>query len=129
MLVHIIADYGFGDLAFAEISPSDIPDVPQNCIAYIDGYGNLKTTIQHQSIKVGNGDAIRVQIGDMEQEAIASDGSFSVEPGQLAFAPGSSGWMNAQGEQTCWMELFLRSGSAWEAFGRPSARTRIQIRY
>jgi len=32
-------------------------------------------------------------------EAIASDGSFAVvELGQLAFAPGSSGWTNAQGD-------------------------------
>jgi len=34
------------------------------------------------------------------QEAIASDGSFAVEPGQLALAPGSSGWTNPQGEET-----------------------------
>jgi len=101
--------------------------VPPNCIAYIDGYGNLKTTIQHKSIKTGDGDTVRVRIGDTQLEAIASDGSFTVEPGQLAFAPGSSGWMNAQGEQTRWMELFLRSGSAWELFARPAVGTHIHI--
>jgi hypothetical protein len=26
-----------------------------------------------------------------------------------------------------WMELFLRGGSAWEAFGRPSIGTEIRV--
>jgi len=59
-------------------------------------------------------------------EAIASDGSFAVEPGQLALAPGSSGWTNPQGEETRWMELFLRSGSAWSCL---SARRYHQVSY
>jgi hypothetical protein len=37
---------GQPDALGEEIPPSDIPDVPPNCIAYIDGYGNLKTTIK-----------------------------------------------------------------------------------
>jgi hypothetical protein len=117
---------GQPDALAQNITPEDIPDLPQDCIAYIDGYGNLKTTISHQNSKARNGTSVRVQIGDTEQEAIVSDGSFAVEPGQLAFAPGSSGWTSA-GETTYWMELFLRSGNAWELFGRPSVGTRIQI--
>jgi hypothetical protein len=114
--------------ALAEKIPlSDIPDMSPNCIAYIDGYGNLKTTIPHKSIKADDGDTVRVRIGDTELEAITSDGSFAVEPGQLALAPGSSGWTNAQGEQTRWMELFLRSGSAWELFARPAVGACIHI--
>lgn len=101
--------------------------MPQDCIAYIDGYGNLKTTIKHDASNARDGSTVCVRIGDTEQEVIASDGSFAVEPGQLAFAPGSSGWTNTQGEETCWMELFLRSGSAWELFGRPSVGAQIQI--
>lgn len=118
---------GQPDALAENISPPDIPDVPPNCIAYIDGYGNLKTTIQQESIKARDGETIRVQIGDTQQEAIASNGSFAVAPGHLALAPGSSGWTNAQGAETRWMELFLRSGNAWESFGRPSVGTRVQI--
>jgi hypothetical protein len=118
---------GQPDALDQKIPPSDIPDVPPNCIAYIDGYGNLKTTISHKSIKAGDSNTVRIQIGNTEQEAIASDGSFAVEPGQLALAPGSSGWTNAQGEQTRWMELFLRSGNAWELFARPTIAARIHI--
>jgi S-adenosylmethionine hydrolase len=117
---------GQPDALDEEIPPSDIPDVPPNCIAYIDGYGNLKTTIKHDS-KPDSGHKVRLQIGEGEQEAIASDGSFAVESGQLAFAPGSSGWTNAQGEHTRWMEVFLRGGNAWEAFGRPAIGTAIQM--
>jgi hypothetical protein len=117
---------GQPDALHEEIPLSDIPDVPPNCIAYIDGYGNLKTTIKHDRMP-DSGHQVRLQIGEKEQNAIASDGSFAVESGQLAFAPGSSGWANAQGGQTRWMEVFLRGGNAWESFGRPAIGTPIQM--
>ncbi|CAN5127239.1 hypothetical protein BH24ACT19_BH24ACT19_04330 [soil metagenome] len=55
-----------------------------------------------------------------------SDGSFEVEEGNLAFAPGSSGW-TVEGRETVWIELFLRGGSAWEEFGRPPAGSEIEL--
>ena len=109
------------------ISSSDIPDVPSNCIAYIDGYGNLKTTIKHEVSQAGGYSTVRLKMGEIEQDAIASDGSFAVESGQLAFAPGSSGWADAQGQPMRWMEVFLRGGNAWESFKHPSIGTSIQI--
>ena len=110
-----------------EIPVSDIPDVPQNTIGYIDGYGNLKTTIKESAIDINEGSIVKVRIGDVEQEAIASHGSFAVKPGQLAFASGSSGWTNTQGEETCWMELFLRGGNAWKSFNCPEMGAEIEI--
>jgi hypothetical protein len=86
----------------------------------------LKTTIKHDR-KPDSGHKVRLHIGEKEQDAIASDGSFAVESGQLAFAPGSSGWTNAQSEPTRWMEVFLRGGNAWKAFGCPSIGTPIQM--
>jgi hypothetical protein len=68
-----------------------------------------------------------VRIGDVGREAVASDGSFGVEPGRLAFAPGSSGWTDGAGRTTRWMELFLRGGSAWDAFGRPPVGAEIVL--
>src|SRR3954453_3953226 len=35
---------GHPDALGERIDPADIPDVPERAIAYIDGYGNLKTT-------------------------------------------------------------------------------------
>ncbi|HBB30520.1 MAG TPA: hypothetical protein DDZ80_18365, partial [Cyanobacteria bacterium UBA8803] len=110
-----------GDL----ISPDLIPDVPPNCIAYIDGYGNLKTTIKYDASKADHGHPVSLQIGENAREAIASDGSFAVESGQLAFAPGSSGWTDVTGEPLRWMEVFLRGGNAWELFGCPAIGTAI----
>lgn len=119
---------GQPDALGEEIAPTDIPAVPENCIAYVDGYGNLKTTIRASSQTVATGTELCVSIGSMEKPAIVSDGSFAVEPGQLAFAPGSSGWTDAQDQEMRWMELFLRGGNAWEALGRPAIGTAIDLR-
>jgi hypothetical protein len=118
---------GQPDALAEELERLQIPDVPQNLIAYIDGYGNLKTTIKEGAANVRSGASIRLRIGDVEKEAIASDGSFAVEPGQLAFAPGSSGWKSIRGGTVRWMELFLRGGDAWAAFCRPAVGALIEI--
>jgi hypothetical protein len=119
---------GQPDALAADVALTDIPDLPEHSIAYIDGYGNLKTTIKHGSQNAHQADHVWVQIGAVEQAAILSDGSFAVESGQLAFAPGSSGWADAQGQATRWMELFLRGGNAWELFDKPANGAVIQIR-
>ena len=118
---------GEPDALAGEVGRAEIADVPRNRIAYIDGYGNLKTTIKAGEIDAKSGSVIRLRIGKAELEAVVSDGSFAVEPGQMAFAPGSSGWTNAQGKETRWIELFLRGGNAWESFGRPSIGSTIGI--
>src|SRR3954469_14687649 len=114
--------------ALAEpIDRASIPDVPPGRVAYVDGYGNVKTTFERGVIRETGASTIRVRIGETEQEALVSDGSFAVAPGQLALAPGSSGWTDARGNETCWMELFLRGGNAWERFGRPPIGAVIQL--
>ena len=110
-----------------EMEPTAIPGVPENRLAYVDGYGNLKTTIERDATGIGPGAAVRVRIGNEELLATASDGSFGVGEGELAFAPGSSGWRGASGEETVWMELFLRGGSVWEEFGRPPLGSEIGV--
>ncbi len=110
-----------------EIERHAIPGVPENRLAYVDGYGNLKTTIEHGAPNIESSGAVRVRIATEELSATASDGSFGVEKGGLAFAPGSSGWRDARSEKTVWMELFLRGGTAWEAFGRPEVGASVEI--
>jgi hypothetical protein len=111
-----------------ELNREEIPAVPDDQIAYVDGYGNLKTTIRAGSHQLSTGSRVSVQIGGATHEAVVSDGSFAVEPGQMAFAPGSSGWVDAGGHETRWMELFLRGGNAWETFRRPSVGDTVVIR-
>jgi hypothetical protein len=109
------------------IPPTVIPEVPQNCIAYIDGYGNLKTTIPQGALGAPPGTVLRVRIGRVERDAVLSEGNFAVEPGRLACAPGSSGWRDASGSEQRWMELFLRGGNAWDAFGQPPIGERLWV--
>jgi S-adenosyl-l-methionine hydroxide adenosyltransferase len=118
---------GQPDALAAEIDRTEIPDIPQSRIAYIDGYGNLKTTIRADANAARSGSRVRVRMGGREHLATASDGSFEVEQGRLAFAPGSSGWKESEDKETRWMELFLRGGNAWEEFGRPQVGDRVEI--
>ncbi len=57
-----------------------------------------------------------MRINDHEHEAMVSDGAFAVRHGELAFAPGSSGWPMRHGGEVRWMEIFLRGGNAWDLF-------------
>lgn len=118
---------GHPDALGPAIDRADIPEVPPARVAYVDGYGNLKTTFRLRDGERAPGSRLSVRIGDAECEAVASDGTFEVDPGRLAFAPGSSGWVEPGGGTMRWMELFLRGGSAWDAFGRPATGSRIEI--
>jgi len=116
---------GSPDILGERIGPGVIPDIPKSEIAYIDGYGNLKTTIRRSEIPSRLGAEMQLRIGETVNNVIRTDEVFGVRPGQIAFSPGSSGWTNAKGEQIRWMEIFLRGGSAWERFGRPEVGTPI----
>ncbi|MBD1839040.1 SAM-dependent chlorinase/fluorinase [Coleofasciculus sp. FACHB-64] len=102
------------------LNPSQIPDAPSDRVAWIDGYGNIKTTIPADTLNLKPEEKVVIRVGDVVSDAIYSDGSFRVPQGTLAFSPGSSGWNAAKdGKPIRWMELFLRGGNAWERFGRP----------
>jgi hypothetical protein len=110
-----------------EIDAQALPALPSSVIAYVDGYGNLKTTIAYDAKTIRQGTRIRVRINNHEHEAIVSDGAFAVRPGELAFAPGSSGWMTPQNGERRWMEVFLRGGNAWALFERPAIGSAISL--
>jgi len=110
-----------------EIDASVLPPPPPSVIAYVDGYGNLKTTIAYDAHKVRPGKRIRVRVNDREHEATVSDGAFAVRHGELAFAPGSSGWPMRHGGKVQWMEIFLRGGNAWDLFERPAIGSPVSI--
>lgn len=108
------------------LRPEQIPDVPLDRVAWIDGYGNIKTTIPAHSVTLKAESKVIIRIGDVVSDAIYSDGSFKVPEGTLAFAPGSSGWAaHDGGKPVQWMELFLRGGNAWERFGRPRINQQV----
>ncbi len=104
-----------------ELDPALIPDVPEKRITWIDGYGNMKTTVRKSTVSFEPGKPLLIGIGAMKRTAYFTDGTFSVNEGELAFAPGSSG-----GDDR-FMELFLRGLSAWKEFGKPNVEQEFTI--
>jgi hypothetical protein len=109
-----------------ELNPNQIPNVPGDRVAWVDGYGNIKTTISSDSLSLKPESKVVIRVGDVVSDAVYSDGSFKVPEGTLAFSPGSSGW-DKNGQPLRWMELFLRGGNAWERFGKPRINQVVTI--
>jgi len=108
--------------AFGEkLDLSHIPEVPKNQILYIDGYGNIKTTIRQSEVEFFPGEKIRININGNVRTGVYADGNFEVKTGDLAFAPGSSGGSDR------FMEIFLRGGSAKEMFFDPRVESDIML--
>src|SRR5215210_1392597 len=63
---------GQPDALAEEIDRADIPRVPHSRIAYIDGYGNLKTTIRSDASTARSASKLRVRIGRTERVATMS---------------------------------------------------------
>ncbi|MEX2541865.1 MAG: hypothetical protein WD314_08650 [Trueperaceae bacterium] len=102
-----------------------VPSPPEGCVAYVDGYGNIKTTFRAAEPRPGT--TVGVRIGGVQRDALVAGGGFAVPDGVLAFSPGSSGWLLPDGSEVRFRELFLRGGNAWEAFGRPPVESRISL--
>lgn len=86
----------------------DVPQVPENIICSVDGYGNLKTNVHLI------GSARIVEINGITCPISTGTGIFAVPDGNLIMAPGSSGWDGSRCAEIC-----LRGGSAAEKFGNP----------
>lgn len=100
----------------AKLPLTHIPDPPRLQIGYVDSFGNLKTTLRTGDSlldKFEPGQRIAIRINGIRRSAQVAGGSFQVEEGDIAFAPGSSG------RQRPFWEIFQRGGSAWQTYGAP----------
>lgn len=105
-----------------ELSIDDrVPDPPEKIIGFIDGYGNIKTTIKESDLDLESEKA-KVTIEDKTKEVFVESNTFEVPEGELSFAAGSSGPKNDR-----FMEIFLRGGSAAEVFEDPDVGTDVEI--
>ena len=102
-----------------------VPPLPENAVAYVDGYGNVKTTIE--GAPADSGTRVLVRVGEVSATAIVTDGTFAVADGELALAAGSSGWTAHEGTRRRFFELFLRGGSAAQRFAHPASGTPIHL--
>ncbi len=124
----IVKEVLHGDYAHitTELSIDLIPDVPKSAIAWIDGYGNIKTTIRRSQVTIQPGTRIRIEINGVIWTGILAEGSFGVHHGELAFAAGSSGYNDP------FMEIFLRRHivrdvSARDVFHNPKCGDAVNI--
>lgn len=99
----------------------NIPDYPRDVIAFIDGYGNIKTTTLISELDFKPGQSVGITINNLKHLATFTDGVFNIKEGELAFAPGSTG------HHSRFMEIFVRGGSAKFLFGKPNVETPITI--
>ena len=96
---------------------SIIPDYPDNVIASIDGYGNIKTTTRKSKVNFKFGETITITINNKTLNALYSDGIFNAENETLVVAPGSSGYNDM------FIEIVFRGGSAARLFDNPTVET------
>jgi len=112
-----------GDAKFIgeEIPIDSVLDLPKNVIAFVDGYGNLKTTTRRSQCDISVGSKVRISCNNALFEGVVADETYKIEDGEFSFAPGSTG-----GEDR-FMEIWVRGKSAWEAFNRPHVEEAFTI--
>ena len=96
-----------------------IPSIPDNVIGFVDGYGNIKTTIDPQKIEKHLGKFVQVEINGHRHFMKAGRSIFDVPDGYLCMAKGSSGWTLPTGKKRAFTEIVRRSGNAFKDFGKP----------
>ncbi len=88
-----------------ELNVEDIPEIPNNLVAWTDGFGNIKTTMRKSDLdKAGFeiGQKVQVILNGVSMLGVIAKGGFSVDRGVLAVNAGSSGYDDP------FIELFLR---------------------
>ena len=106
-----------------------IPDVPEYRVGYVDGYGNIKTTIPVEDIEGRFGQFIQVKIHTRVLQAKISESIFSVAEGEMVLSPGSSGWTLPDGKKLRFVECVLRGGSAARLFGDDTLKGGDKVKF
>jgi hypothetical protein len=102
-----------------------IPEAPENAIAYVDGYGNIKTTIDVKKIEASKGKSVTIIINGQSHDARISDGIFQSVEGDLVMSAGSSGWMHTDSTRLQFVEISLRGSSAAAKFNLPKGGEKV----
>lgn len=113
-----------------ELDVNDIPDIPNNLVAWTDGFGNIKTSMRKSDLKERGlkvGDKVQVILNGVSMLGVIADGGFTVDRGVLAVNAGSSGYDNP------FIELFLRvhhmrEKTAAVRFDYPEGGTSFEIK-
>ncbi len=96
-----------------------VPDFPPNAVGFVDGYGNIKCTIDPERLDKFMGKFVSVEINGARHFVKVGKSIFDVPDGYLCMARGSSGWPLAGGGKRAFAEIIRRSGSAAADFNHP----------
>jgi hypothetical protein len=118
-VVRVLA--GHGHVLREQLPRAAVPPYPSYAVAYVDGHGNLKTTIT--GLPAPPGSRVFVRIGEVSAPAIVADANNAPACGELVLAPISPGWR----AQRPHIELAVRGGSAAERFGEPRPGAPISV--
>jgi hypothetical protein len=113
-----------------ELDVNDIPDIPNNLVAWTDGFGNIKTSMRLSDLKkmgLEYGQKVQVILNGVSMLAMISEGGFTVDRGVLAVNAGSSGYEDP------FIEFFLRvhhmkEKTAAPRFDFPEGGTEFEIK-
>lgn len=113
-----LATLGNKDLSDWELLGDKIENkpLPEQVIAAIDGYGNIKTTLTQLPENVS-----AVKINGLQYPVIIKTGIFDVPQGALTLAHGSSGWHQK------FYEIVLRGANAAKRFNNPVPGDKIEL--
>lgn len=124
----IVGQAARGEISFLneKLSPTHVIQAPpSSAIGYIDSFGNLKTTLRDGDPSLAPlrpGQRVGIEINGIEMTATVAAGSFNVQEGDIALAPGSSGHTRK------YWEIFQRGGSAWHTYKKPRPGASIVIK-
>lgn len=88
-----------------EMDIDAIPEIPNNLVAWTDGFGNIKTTMRLSDLEKQGfkpGDKVQVILNGVSAVGVIAVGGFAVDRGVLAVNIGSSGYDDP------FIEFFLR---------------------
>lgn len=113
-----------------ELDTALIPEIPNNLVAWTDGFGNIKTTMRMSDLKqmgFSQGQQVQVILNGVSMLGIVATGGFTVDRGVLAVNAGSSGYDDP------FIELFLRvhhmrEKTAAVRFDYPEGATPFEIK-
>jgi hypothetical protein len=102
------------------VSRDTVPALPRRVVAYVDGDGNVDTTIDR--LPGPPGARVVVRIGGVSAPARVADSSATAEPGELTLRPGA-----IRGPAEAFLQLAVAGGSASRLFGDPPTGTPIAL--
>jgi hypothetical protein len=122
----ILGEIAHNDYGSITAKKAKIPDMPDNVVGFVDGYGNLKCTVDPQKLEKHIGDYLGVEINGVRHFVKAGRSIFDVPDGYLCMAKGSSGWILPNGKKRAFAEIVRRSGNAFRDFNKPRGGASIR---